>query len=405
MAIMNSAQHRNWISTRLRAASAASALVVVLVLGLVTIQSAQAQTFTETVLYSFIGGNDGKYPEAGVIQDAKGNLYGTTSYGGASCYCGTVFVLDTHGTETLLHSFAGGTDGVDPYAGLLMDAKRNLYGTTVLGGTSGYGTVFKLTKAGKETVLYTFTGLDGENPYGGLIRDLVGNLYGTTSNGGASGYGAVFKLSKSGKESVLHDFTGYPTDGEYSYAGLVRDAAGNLYGTTYRGGTSDYGTVFKLGKTGKEKVLYSFTGADGSLPYSGLLMDAKGNLYGTTSEGGTSGYGAVFKLTKAGKETVLYSFCPEGYPCTDDGASPYAGLVMDAKGNFYGTTGSGGTSGYGTVFKLSKSGKESVLYSFTGLDGENPYLGFLLMDAKGNLYGTTSYGGSDGYGTVWKLTP
>jgi uncharacterized repeat protein (TIGR03803 family) len=205
------------------------------------------------VLYSFIGGNDGKYPEAGVIQDAKGNLYGTTSYGGASCYCGTVFVLDTHGTETLLHSFAGGTDGVDPYAG--------------------------------------------------------------------------------------------------------------------------------------------------------LLMDAKGNLYGTTSEGGTSGYGAVFKLTKAGKETVLYSFCPEGYPCTDDGASPYAGLVMDAKGNFYGTTGSGGTSGYGTVFKLSKSGKESVLYSFTGLDGENPYLGFLLMDAKGNLYGTTSYGGSDGYGTVWKLTP
>jgi uncharacterized repeat protein (TIGR03803 family) len=291
-----------------------------------------------------------------------------------------------------------------------MDAAGNLYGTTVLGGTSGYGTVFKLSKTGKEKVLYTFTGLNGQNPYDGLVRDAVGNLYGTTSNGGTSGYGIVFKLSKTGRETVLHNFTGYPKDGEYSYAGLVRDAAGNLYGTTYRGGASDYGTVYKLSKTGKEKVLYSFTGADGALPYAGLLMDAAGNLYGTTSGGGTSGYGTVFKLSKTGKEKVLYSFCPGGYPCTDDGASPYAGLVMNPKGNFYGTTGSGGTSNYGTVFKLSKTGKERVLYSFCPggypcTDGDSPYLGSLLMDAKGNLYGTTSYGGGYGYGTVFKLTP
>ncbi len=293
---MNSAQHRNWISTHLRAASAALALAVVLVVGLVTTQSAQGQTFTETVLYSFAGGIDGANPEAGVIQDTKGNFYGTTSNGGASCYCGTVFVLNANGTETLLHTFTGGADGEDPYAGLFMDTKGNLYGTTVLGGTSGYGTVFKLTNAGKEIVLYTFTGLDGENPYGGLIRDAVGNLYGATSGGGTSGYGVAFRLSKAGKETVLHNFTGYPKDGAVPYAGLFMDTKRNLYGTTYRGGASDYGTVFRLSRTGKEKVLHSFNGADGALPYAGVLMDTKGNLYGTTAEGGASGYGTVFKL-------------------------------------------------------------------------------------------------------------
>jgi uncharacterized repeat protein (TIGR03803 family) len=296
-----------------------------------------------------------------------------------------------------------------------MDAKGNLYGTTMQGGVGEvYGTVFKLAGK-KETVLHSFTGSpDGAGPIAGLVMDAKGNLYGTTYyGGGPDPTGTVFKVSKSGKETVLYSFCAVSgcADGESPYVGLVMDAKGNLYGTTTGGGASGAGTVFKVTSKGKETVLYSFTGgADGAYPYAGLVMDAKGNLYGTTYYGGAGGCdlgcGTVFKVTKAGKETVLYSFAGG-----TDGATPYAGLVMDAKGNLYGTTYYGGTStncylDCGTVFKVSSKGKETVLYSFTGgTDGAYPYFGFLVMDAKGNLYGTAYAGGSSEEGTVWKLTP
>ena len=333
--------------TRLRAVSIALALATVLVPAVVGTGLAEAQTFT--VLHSFTGYPDGEWPYAGLVQDAAGNLYGTTVWGGASDV-GTVFKLAKTGEETVLHSFSGYPDGQYPFAGLVQDAAGSLYGTTEEGG-AGAGTVFEVDKSGKETVLYSFTGTggDGAYPWAGLTRDAKGNLYGTTDDGGAHGFGTVFELGKAGKEAVLYSFGG--VYGEYPFAGLVRDAAGNLYGTTYEGGVYDYGTVFRLGKTGKETVLHSFdnNGSDGVSPLDGyLVVDAAGNLYGTTGYGGTSGYGTVFKLNKAGKETVLHSFTGGA-----DGEGPSAGLVRDGKGNLYGTASWGGAYGYGTVFELT----------------------------------------------------
>jgi uncharacterized repeat protein (TIGR03803 family) len=412
----NTAQHWAWTSeVGLRAAGGALALAVALVAAVVATRPAQAQTFT--VLYAFTGGADGATP-TDLMLDAKGNLYGTTVYGGSSNFpngYGVVFKVDRTNKEPVLYSFTGPPDGANPdRGGVVRDAAGNLYGTTLAGGASGYyGTVFKLDNTGKESVLYSFTGgADGGEPFAGVVRDAKGNLYGTTTYGGdltcdaPYGCGVVFKVDTTGTETVLHTFTGSGGDGGNPVAGLVRDAAGNLYGTTRWYGASGDGTVFNVDRTGKETVLYSFTGGDGSTPYAGLVRDAAGNLYGTTLDGGGSGYGTVFKLDKSGKETVLHSFA--GPPA--DGAYPFAGLVRDAKGNLYGTTGSGGPFDWGTVFKLDKTGKESVLHSFTGAaDGGSPWSG-LVRDARGNLYGTTSQGGStgcegSGCGVVFKLTP
>ena len=249
----NSRQHRGWICWICQQAATA-VLVLAFVLGpaVIATPSAQAQTFT--VLYWFKGlQDDGINPEAGLVRDKAGNLYGTTGHGGDGTNFGTVFKLDTTGKETLLHSFAGGaTDGQNPYAGLVRDKTGNLYGTTSFGGASGIGlglgTVFKLDTTGKETLLYSFAGgaTDGQSPQAGLIRDNAGNLYGTTVLGGASGLGTVFKLDTTGKETALHSFTGRPRDGAIPLAGLIQDAAGNLYGTTVSGGLLGLGTVFKL---------------------------------------------------------------------------------------------------------------------------------------------------------------
>ena len=406
--------------TRLRAVSVGLAVAMVLVPAV----AAQAQTLT--VLYSFTGGADGGYPvdNGSLVRDAAGNLYGTTVYGGTGgCNtgydsgCGTVFTVDTTGKETVLYSFTGiRGDGEYPSGGLVRDAAGNLYGTTDDGGAYGCGSVFMVDKTGKETVLYSFCSAqnDGTYPGAGLLRDAAGNLYGTTAKGGASNAGTVFKLDKAGKQTVLHSFTG-GADGGVPYAGLIRDAAGNLYGTTAWGGTSDDGTVFKLDTTGKETVLHSFKGRDGENPYGGLVRDAAGNLYGTTYDGGAyntgcwgegqEGCGVVFKLAATGKETVLHSFqAPPAGP--EDGALPSAGLVRDAAGNLYGTTTYGGESpcGCGTLFKVGKNGKETVLYTFTGgTDGGDPYAG-LVRDAKGNLHGTALESGF-GDGTVFTLTP
>lgn len=389
-------------------------LAVALMLATSAIPSAQAQTFT--VLYNFTGSSDGATPYAGLFRDTAGNLYGTTTVGGSSNQ-GTVFVVDTSGTETVLHSFSG-ADGISPYAGVIMDAKGNLYGTTQNGGTgcsgTGCGTVFELTpKAGgwTETVLHKFTGdPDGDYPFG-LIQDAKGNLYGATEVGGTTGIaGTVFKVSKAGKELVLHNFQGGSSDGEFPYlAGVVMDTKGNLYGDTFEGGASPYngGVVYKLGKSGALTVLHSFpvSEEDGEEPMGTPVVDKQGNLYGTTSTGGPD-YGIVWKVSKKGKETVLHHFA--GGP--SDGAFPYSGVILDAKGNLYGVTTAGGSGtacgqyACGTVYKLAKNGTLTLLHSFTGSDGDYP-IGGLILDANGNLYGTTVYGGSGGYGTVWKLTP
>ena len=203
-------------------------------------------------------------------------------------------------TKKVIYSFAGGSDGADPLAGLVRDAASNLYGTTYAGGDYGSGTVFKLDTTGKEAVLHSFSGgPDGGYPYAGLILDAAGNLYGTADSGGSSGGGIVFKISSAGKETVLHSFKG-GKDGEYPYASVIRDAVGNLYGTTYGGGASGWGTVFEIDPTGKETVLYSFAGAaDGASPEGGLVQDTAGHLYGTTKYGGALGAGTVFELSPA----------------------------------------------------------------------------------------------------------
>jgi uncharacterized repeat protein (TIGR03803 family) len=268
--------------------------------------------------------------------------------------CGVVFKLDPTGKETVLHRFTGGADGALPHAGLVRDQAGNLYGTTTLGGDSNSGVVFKLDPTGKLTVLHSFTGVaDGLNPFAGLIRDAAGNLYGTTQWGGdvttcnSLGCGTVFMLDPTGNETVLYRFRG-GGDGESPFAGLVRDRAGNFYGTTVGGGASNHGTVFQLDNTGKETVLYSFAGPikrDGALPEAGVVRDATGNLYGTTFRGGGGTYGTVFKVDTSGKETVLHQFTGGA-----DGAYP-SGLIRDRAGNLYGTT--YGSSNNGTVFKIT----------------------------------------------------
>jgi len=321
-------------------------------------------------------------------------------------------------TFTVLHSFKGGTDGADPVASVILDKAGNLYGTTESGGPFSSGTVFKVDKTGKESVLYSFSGgADGAIPLAGLVRDSAGNLYGTTEHGGdltcgsGVGCGTVFKLDKTDKETVLYSFIN-GADGSEPVAGVILDKAGNLYGTTQYGGPFSSGTVFKVDTTGKETVLYTFTGGrggkDGYFP-EGLIGDAAGNLYGITQFGGNFSFGTVFKLDGTGKETVLYRFTGGA-----DGVYPAAGVIADAAGNLYGTTQYGGSvncfgDGCGTVFKLDKTGKETVLYSFTGgTDGASPVAG-LVRDSAGNLYGTATFGGdplcSGGCGVVFKIAP
>ncbi len=369
----------------------------------------QAQSFG--VLYHFTGGADGANPYASaLVRDSVGNLYGTTEYGGdLSCTgglspgCGTVFKLNG-GSETVLHSFAGSPDGAFPLPGLIHDSAGNLYGTTFEGGTGSgsSGTIFRVTATGNDAVLYSFTGSpDGDSPFSVLTRDSFGNFYGTTRSGGAFGFGSVFKLSKRGKETVLYSFSGGP-DGGTPFGGLILDSAGTLYGTTYAGGASaGHGVVFKLDEGGTETVLHTFTAStDGANPYAGLTRDNQGNLYGTTYFGGKLGFGTIFKIDTAGKETVLHSFAgPEG-------ANPYFGsLVIDGKGNVFGTASTGGASNLGTVFALNLiSRKLRVLHTFDGADGASP-LGGLLRDTHGRLYGTTYQGGTFGAGVVFILAP
>jgi uncharacterized repeat protein (TIGR03803 family) len=356
------------------------------------VQSAHASGFK--VLYDFSALDDGDSPLAGLVRGTQHDLYGTTEYGGEH-RSGTVFKLTPDGTETILHSFANGDDGATPQAGLVIDKLGSLYGTTLIGGANGQGAIFEVSANGTETVLHSFAQNDGTNPVAGLLIDRKGNLYGTTPIGGTDGGGTVFKLAPDGKFKVLHSFESGPT------AALISDASHNLYGTTEGGGTcGNNGTIFKLAQDGTFTTLYSFCGGpDGGFPDARLLRDSSGNLIGTTTtDSGACGCGTIFQLSTDGTFSVLHTF--EG----SDGAAPEGGVVQDANGNLYGTTVFGGADYYyGTIYKLAPDGTEIVLHSFTsGDDGANPR-GELILDKKGHLYGTASSGGATSYGTVYKL--
>jgi uncharacterized repeat protein (TIGR03803 family) len=375
------------------------AFVVMLALGIFTIQSMQAQTFT--VLHEFAGRPDAAYPYEGLIADAKGNFYGT-SYKGGAFGSGAVFKLNKSGVLRVLHSFDGSRDGACPYSGLVRDTAGNLYGTTAEGGTSGLGVVFKVSSGGKETVLHNFTGGDdGISPYGGLVRDVAGNLYGTTELGGTSGHGTIFKIDPNGTENVLHSFNG--SDGAYpTYTSLLRDKAGNLYGVTEDGGTSNNGVLYVLHPDGTVTVLHNFRGGkkDGCWPVGTPVMDANGNLFGAAEQCGSSSQGILWKVSSSGFETVLHNFA--GGPA--DGASPYGGVLLDANRNLYGETLTGGAFRYGTLYMFSKTGKLKLLHSLTAKDGAYP-IGGLIRGAEGELYGTAVQGGMLNHGTAFKVAP
>ncbi len=361
------------------------------------IQMAGAQVFIP--LYSFTDGHDGDNPLAGLVQANDGNLYGTTSEGGTNGY-GTIFRVTTSGAVTPLYSFTDGYDGARPYSGLIQASDGNLYGTTVDGGTNGNGTVFRFATNGVLTPLYSFTGLhDGGDPRGGLMQASDGNLYGTTAEGGTNLDGTVFRITTNSVFKSLYSFTG-GHDGDFPEATLAQAADGKLYGTTYEGGTNGFGAVFRITTNGVLTPLYSFTnGNDGARPVAGLLQAGDGNFYGTTELGGTNDYGAIFRITTNGLFTPLYSFT-DGH----DGSYPEAALVQANDGNLYGTANEGGTNGYGTIFRITTSGTLMSPYSFAnGHDGADP-LASLVQANNGNLYGTATGGGTNGFGTVFELT-
>lgn len=353
---------------------------------------------TLTVLHDFSGGADGAQPSGAVIRDSKGNLYGTTSGGGAA-NAGTLYKVDIKGKETVLHNFGGPGDGANPYCTLFRDAEGNMYGTTLRGGAYGDGTVFKLDPANNETILYSFqNSADGDGPGAGVVQDSAGNLYGA-AGGGSAGLGVIFKLDPSGNEMVLHSFLG-GNDGVFSVGGLILDTKGNLYGATLGGGSANMGTVFEIDAAGNETVLHSFTGTpDGSTPLSGVILDSTGNLYGTTADGGTEGHGIVYEISASGSESVLFNF-----PSSNaDGTGPY-GLILDSAGNLYGATSAGGLdgNGYGVVYRRDTAGNVTVLYSFPApQQGADPVGG--VVSSGGDFYGVTSHGGKANLGVLYKL--
>jgi uncharacterized repeat protein (TIGR03803 family) len=402
---------------------AITALLLAIVLGGAAIVHAQ----TETIIYNFDGTN-GSNPPAGLVADASGNLYGT-AYNGGVYGDGALFELSPASgggwTYQLLHSFSRNIDGAYPSGTLILDAAGNIYGTLSVLGPVGDGAAFELSPASGgtwvETVLHHFgVGKDGSVVPAGLAMDAAGNLYGTTEAGGYYGFGTVFELSPSGgghwKETILHSFNKNGKDGITPLGSVTLDAAGNVYGTTERGGSKNGGgIVFELspgsGHTWTEKLLLTFEygGKGPYFPKAGVVLDASGNLYGTTFAGGVYAYGTVFKLspTEGGvwSPNLIYSFNASG----DSGAQPEASLIVDASGNLYGTTNRDGALGGGTAFELSPQGggywNEITLHSFGASGDGSLSQGSLIRDTTGNLYGTTLDGGVNGFGVVFEISP
>jgi uncharacterized repeat protein (TIGR03803 family) len=434
--------------TSRRAATATMAIGMVLVLTVGIAESASHPTYS--VVYNFTGGTDGATPYAGLTIDAAGNIYGTTLYGGSASGegYGVVFQLKPNRngfTFNSIYRFTGGADGAAPVAKVILGPNGSLYGTAHAGGKldcgvpgfdfPGCGVVFKLAPQPNQTwtqsVLYTFTGAgDGANPWGNVILDQAGNLYGTAEFGGdtscvltSTGCGTVFKLTPSGNswtQSVLYTFTN-GADGSRPYANLTFDASGNLYGTNFLGAGAGCngvfqnpgcGTVFKLTPSGSgwtESTVYPFTGgSDGGWSQTGVLVDTAGNLYTATSSFGSGNAGTVVELSPSNGSWAFNLLASFSGARTSTQGGPRENLVMDQAGNIYGTTTSAGAYGYGSVFKMTRSGNTWIytsLYDFRGdNNGFNP-ISNIVFDASGNLYGTTQYGGSAGKGVVWKIKP
>jgi uncharacterized repeat protein (TIGR03803 family) len=376
---------------------------------------------TLTTLVSFDGAN-GNNPQAGLFADAAGNLFGTTYYGGPAGD-GTVFeIANTSsgyaGTPTTLASF-NGTTGYNPRAGLIADAAGNLFGTAWTGGANGDGTVFEIANgstgyASTPIVLLSFNGTNGAGPYGGLLADAAGDLFGTTQGGGTLGYGNVFEIARAGgtyasAPITLASFNS--NDGAYPYAGLIADAAGNLFGTTAGGGTNNDGTVFEFARIGggyasTPMTLASFNAVNGVGPHGRLIADAAGDLFGTTQGGGANGQGTVFEIVRTGGSFASAPLTLASFNGTD-GAYPLSNLIADAAGDLFGTTQFGGANNLGSVFEIVQSAGSyastpTTVFSFDGLDGANP--NGLIADAAGNLFGTTADDGVNAAGTVFELS-
>ena len=385
--------------------------------------ASSAQTFTDLLSFD---GTDGALPYAGLVQGTDGDFYGTTYNGGTYGY-GAVFKITAAGKLTTLYSFCPGeicTDGQYPNAGLVQATNGNLYGTTLYGGPNGDGNIFEITPAGKLTSIYLFCPKvsicpDGSAPYAGLVQAANGRLYGATTAGGIGnceqgGCGTIFEITLSGTLTTLYSFCsvvnsqGYCADGSAPFSGPVQAANGNFYGTTEAGGAYNQGTFFEMTPSGKLTTLYSFCAqvdgsgncTDGNYPLAAPFQASNGNLYGTTYFGGPSNFGTAYEITPAGKLTTLHSFCSR--PSCADGAASKASLIQATDGTLYGTTGGGGSSGAGTIFSMSPSGKLATLHTFSGSDGDIVNAG-LVQGTNGILYGTAVYGGTSGDGTVFSV--
>ena len=367
---------------------------VTLTLGMI-VATAHAQTYSDLYNFGDASGDPLNPQYSGIIaQGRDGNLYSTTPAGGSGGL-GTVFKITTQGAVSVLYNFDG-THGKVPDSGLTLATDGNFYGTASAGGSTNLGVIYKITPAGVLTVLHTFVSGDGITPYAPPIQAADGNFYGTTAFGGALGYGTVYKMTPTGTYTVLHSFD--LTNGSRPFGPVVQANDGNFYGTTYSGvGNNRYGIVFKVTGNGTFTILHAFNLTDGANPYAGLVLGKDGELYGTTFNGGSVGYGNVFKITPAGALTVLRSFTP-----ASDGATPYGGLVQATDGNFYGVGYTGGTKNDGTIFRIASGGAFSVRYDFTGASGGFPMV-TLLQHTTGILYGDTNTTGAHNTGVFYSL--
>ncbi len=354
-------------------------------------------------------GTDGANPYTGLVQGTDGNLYGTTIDGGVSGG-GNVFKLTRGGKVTSLYDFCSQpvcADGQYPVTVLIEGPNGNFYGTTQSGGPDDDGTVFKITPTGTLTTLHSFNGNDGAAPYGSLMLAANGDFYGSNSVGGTFGAGTIFTITPNGVLTTLYSFCsrGGCTDGQFPAGQLIQGSDGNLYGVTHAGGSyancsvDGCGTIFKMTLSGKLTTLHTFDGTDGEYPYGGLIDDGNGLFYGTTAAGGVGSDGTVYTITSSGAFNTLYSFSGP------DGAEPYA-MLLGSDGNFYGTTLYGyGDGPYprGSVFEITPGGTLTNLHTFDGRHGKNPYSG-LVQDTNGTFYGTAYFGGHDGDGIIFTVS-
>lgn len=374
--------------------------------------TATAQTFNTVA--SFTGSNGENPNRILLLQGTAGDIYGTTTFGGAP-NLGTIFSLTRQGSLQTIHAFDG-ADGALPVGGLIQAADGNFYGSTAYGGASGAcymgcGTIFTVTHSGALTTLHSFSSTDGSEPYGTLVQAMDGAFYGTTYSGGTFGVGTIFEITPGGVFTTLHTFDS--TDGAFPFGALIQTNDGDFYGTTAYGGTGSCndgstgcGTIFRMTAAGVLTTIYNFEGSDGAVPTAGLVQALDGDFYGTTHYGGASNEGTIFRITRGAILATLHSF--DG----TDGNYPWAGLTQATDGNFYGTTYLGGTGpacseGCGTVFSIAPDGTFVTLHNFDSSDGSGPF-GGILQATNGVLYGTTFSGGNNicfnGCGTIFSIS-